>query len=57
MDILHAIDQIQAMLRDLSPVLWSYKENLKKQGFTDEEAFALVRDFQMLLWNNANNNK
>lgn len=51
MDFLQALDQVQAMLRDLSPVLWSYKENLKKQGFTDEQAFQLVRDFQITMLN------
>ncbi len=37
-----------ATLRDVSPMLWTYKEDLKKQGFTEEQAFQLVRDFQKL---------
>lgn len=50
MNIFQAFEQMQAMLRDLSPVLWSYKQHLKKQGFTDDEAFALVRDYQRILF-------
>lgn len=46
MNILHALEQMQAVLRDISPVLWSYYEKLKEEGFTDEQAFELVRDFQ-----------
>ncbi|WP_421663610.1 hypothetical protein [Lysinibacillus telephonicus] len=49
MNILHALEQIQAMLRDLSPVLWDYKEELKKQGFTENQAFTLARDYQRIL--------
>jgi hypothetical protein len=45
-DFLQALEQMQAMLRDLSPVLWSYKENLKKQGFTEEQAMDLAKELQ-----------
>lgn len=47
-NIIQALEQLQAVLRDLSPVFWSYYADLKKQGFTDEQAFALVRDCQKL---------
>lgn len=49
MNIIQALEQMQAMLRDLSPVLWSYKEDLKKQGFTEEQAFTLARDYQRIV--------
>ena len=50
MNIFQAFEQMQAMLRDFAPVLMSYKQHLKKQGFTDDEAFALVRDYQRILF-------
>ena len=50
MNILQQFEQMQAMLRDFAPVLMSYKQHLKKQGFTDDEAFALVRDYQRILF-------
>ncbi|MRX70859.1 hypothetical protein GJU40_01590 [Bacillus lacus] len=52
MNIIQALEQMQATLRDLSPVLWSYKENLVKQGFTEEQAFALVKDYQNTILSN-----
>lgn len=55
MNIVHAFEQLQATLRDLSPVLWSYKENLKKVGFTDEQAFELTRDLQRTMILNSKN--
>lgn len=51
MNILQQLEQMQAMLRDFAPVLISYKRNLMKQGFTEEEAFQLVRDYQYTLFN------
>ena len=51
MNIFQAFEQMQAMLRDFAPVLMSYKRNLMKQGFTEEEAFQLVRDYQYTLFN------
>lgn len=46
MDITQQLDQMMAMLRDFSPVLWTYYSDLKKQGFSDDQAFILVRDYQ-----------
>lgn len=57
MNILHAIEQMMAALRDVSPMLWSYKEDLKKQGFTEEQAFQLVRDFQKVTFSNKGDGK
>lgn len=48
MNLTQQIDQIMAMLRDFSPLLWEYYSDLKKQGFTDEQAFAIVRDYHKL---------
>jgi len=53
MDFLAQLDQLKALLRDISPVLWGYYFELKKQGFTDEQAFQLTRDFQMVTFNNS----
>ena len=52
-NILQALEQTEAMLVNLSPVLWTYKENLKKQGFSEEQAFLLVKDFQNSLISNS----
>ena len=49
MDINHKFDQIQATLRDMAPVLWSYFEELKKQGLTDEQALTLVQQVHQRL--------
>lgn len=46
MNFIHQLEQMQAMLRDLAPVLWSYKENLKKQGFTENQAFRMTLEYQ-----------
>lgn len=56
MDIIHAFEQAQAFLKDMPPLLMNYKKELKKQGFTDEEAFTLVRDYQKTLFTHANKN-
>lgn len=48
MDITHAIDQLEALTKDLSPLLWTYFSRLKEQGFTDEQALELARDFQKI---------
>lgn len=44
-----AMEQLQAHLRDLSPVLFSYYVNLHKAGFTEEQAMELVRDFHAII--------
>lgn len=46
MDIVQQMEQMSAFLRDFSVTLYAYYEDLKKQGFTDEQAFALTRDYQ-----------
>lgn len=42
MNIIHALDQLSAMLRDLAPVLYKYHNELVKAGFTEEQAMQLV---------------
>ena len=54
MNILQALEQMQAMLRDVSPVLWEYKQDLKKQGFTEQQAYELVRDYQKIVFTQSN---
>jgi len=50
MNILQQLEQLNAMLRDVSPILWDYKAQLKKEGFTEQQAFDLVRDYQKILF-------
>lgn len=45
-DIIQMFEQLSATLRDNATTLWLYYNDLKKEGFTDEQAFTLVRDFQ-----------
>lgn len=54
MHIIQAIEQMQAMLRDISPLLWEYKKDLKKQGFTEQQAYDLVKDYQKILFTQNN---
>jgi len=54
MHIIQAIEQMQAMLRDISPLLWEYKKDLKKQGFTEQQAYDLVRDYQKIIFTQSN---
>jgi len=49
MNLIHALDQMQAALRDLAPVLYSYYDNLKKQGFTSKQALTIVIELQRSL--------
>lgn len=53
MNIFQVLEQMEAMLRDLAPVLWSYKENLKKQGFTEEQSYQMALAFQNSIINNS----
>ena len=53
MDILAALEQMDAFLRDFSPVLMAYHKQLIAQGFTEEQAFQLVRDYQMTTLQNS----
>lgn len=46
MNLFQALEQMDAFLRDFSPVLWAYKQNLLKQGFTEEESMQLVINYQ-----------
>ena len=46
MNIFQAFEQYAAFLRDLSPMLWNYKEDLKKQGFTENQAFRMALELQ-----------
>lgn len=54
MNIFQALEQMQAMLRDVSPVLWTYKQDLEKQGFTEDQAIDLVRDYQKIMFTQHN---
>lgn len=46
MNFIQQLDQMQAALRDLSPALASYRDNLIKSGFTRQEAMQLVFGLQ-----------
>lgn len=46
MNINSLFEQEGARLRDMSSLLWSFKQDLKAQGFTEEQAFQLVKDYQ-----------
>lgn len=46
MDFIQQLEQMQAMLRDITPIVWTYYKNLLDQGFTEKQAFELTRDCQ-----------
>ncbi|SFM35329.1 hypothetical protein [Salibacterium qingdaonense] len=45
MDIIQAMEQEQALLRDVAKLLRAYKGSLSFNGFSEEETFKLVRDY------------
>lgn len=49
MDITQQLDQLGAMLRDVAPLLYNYYKDLQALGFTEEQAFAMVKDYQTIL--------
>ncbi|MEK4247119.1 hypothetical protein MKZ20_17620 [Psychrobacillus sp. FSL K6-2684] len=54
MDPIHELEQLSAGLADIAILLFQYKQDLVKQKFTEQQAFQLVRDYQMILLNNKN---
>lgn len=51
MDPIHEMEQLSAALSDIAILLFQYKQDLVKQKFTEQQAFQLVRDYQMILLN------
>lgn len=48
---MEAWEQMKAMTRDLSPLLYNYYAELVRLGFSEEQAFELTKDFQLSLLN------
>jgi hypothetical protein len=42
-------EQMASALKDIAIVAWGYYEDLKGQGFTDEQAFKMVLSWQASL--------
>lgn len=42
MDAFHAWEQLHAHLMNLGPTVYSYYEELRRQGFNDEQALQLA---------------
>ena len=51
---IHDIDQAMAGFRDIAELLYHYKEQLIKQGFTEEQAMRLVVSYQVNMFKNNN---
>ncbi|MRX54825.1 hypothetical protein GJU41_12655 [Bacillus idriensis] len=51
MNFFQQMEQLQATLRDIAPVMWSYYNNLLKQGFSKDQAFTLTVEMQKALMN------
>lgn len=49
MNFFQQTEQLQAALRDIAPVMWTYYNNLIKQGFNPEQAFTLTVEMQKSL--------
>lgn len=50
MNIIQALEQFAATLRDVAPVLAQYRKDLEKQGFSKEEAFYLTVRVQGIMF-------
>lgn len=46
MEFLQALEQLEASLRDLAPVLATYYKALVASGFSEDQALALVEGVQ-----------
>lgn len=46
MHLFQALEQFRETLRDVSPILWGYYNDLIKQGFNEEQAFQLTMEIQ-----------
>lgn len=57
MNIQHSLDQVSAMMRDFAPLLRAYHLSLVETGFTEEQAFVLVKDYQQCLLGGPKNEK
>ena len=55
-NFLQIFEQIESALRDIAPILSNYKKYLKEQGFTEAQAFQLVRDYQITLFQKGDTN-
>ncbi|MCM3598687.1 hypothetical protein M4D55_23290 [Metabacillus idriensis] len=51
MNFFQQMEQLQATLRDVAPIMWTYYNNLLKQGFNPEQAFTLTVEMQKALMN------
>jgi len=51
---IHDIDQAMAGFRDIAELLYHFKEQLTKQGFTEEQAMRLVVSYQVNMFKNNN---
>lgn len=54
MDIIKAFEELHASLMNISPLLFSYFADLKKQGFTDEQALELTKEAQQVILKGGN---
>lgn len=46
MHFIQALEQMQAMMRDIGPVFYTYYASLVDAGFTEEQAMLLVVNWQ-----------
>lgn len=54
MDIIKAFEELHASLMNVSPLLFSYYADLKKQGFSEEQALELTKEAQTLILKGGN---
>lgn len=50
MDIIQAFEQFEMQLINQAAVLRTYHKELKKQGFTENQAFRLTQEMQQLMF-------
>ncbi len=49
LEMIAALDQAMAGLVNIAGILWNYKKALKQEGFTEQEAFQLVVEYQRIV--------
>jgi len=57
LDAFQALEQLAAMLRDLAPVMYSYRKDLMAAGFSREESFIMAVEMQKSIMRGASNHK
>lgn len=51
--IIHELEQLGALLKDMAPLLGAFRDNLIEAGYTREEAVAMTTDLLLEMYREA----